>query len=267
MPKMTVKEIKSAVRFEAENYIPFSIDKVYFDSQIIYPLTVSKNQTDVLIAAFPKKIVDSYVKAIHKAGLIPVSLETESQATIRALIPKQRTKDPVFLIDLGSAGTSFILCSGSFLCYSSFVPISSDRFTESIADSLGVELSEAEKLKKTYGFQRVGNVGKRVFEALLPQLNELVSQIKKHIDYCESHAVYEGIIGKDKTLKKILLCGGGVNLKGLVEFLSQETGLIVEKGDALVNLSEDIKGNEEFSNKKLLAYTTAIGLALRGNQK
>ena len=153
MPKMTVKEIKSAVRFEAENYIPFSIDKVYFDSQIIYPLTVSKNQTDVLIAAFPKKIVDSYVKAIHKAGLIPVSLETESQATIRALIPKQRTKDPVFLIDLGSAGTSFILCSGSFLCYSSFVPISSDRFTESIADSLGVELSEAEKLKRPTAFK------------------------------------------------------------------------------------------------------------------
>jgi type IV pilus assembly protein PilM len=266
MPKMTAKEIKSAVRFEAENYIPFSIDKVYLDSQIISPFTTPQKQIEVLLIAFPKKIIDSYVEVLRKAGLIPVVLETESQAVVRALIPRQRTRGPVFLIDLGTAGTSFSVYFNNSLCFSSFVPVSSNEFTRAIADSLGVELSEAEKLKKTYGFQKVGNVGKRVFEALLPPLNELVDQIKKHIDYCQTHTTYEGILDKEKTFKKILLCGGGVNLKGLIKFLSQETGLIVEKGDTLVNFSKDIKNKQELSRQDLLAYATAIGWALRGRE-
>jgi len=263
MPKMTIKEIKSAIHFEAENYIPFSVDKVYLDSQIIPPLGVSKEQIEVLLVALPKKTADSYIDALYKAGLIPVAMEIESQATARALIFKQKTKEPVLLIDLGTSGTSLSVYFGNSLRFSSFVPVSSNKFTKAIADSLGIELSEAEKLKKIHGFQKIGNVGNKVFKALLPSLNELVEQIKKHIDYYETRPTDEEIISNGKIIKKIFLCGGGVNLKGLIKFLSEETGLIVEKGDALVNLPEDIKSKKKLSKQNLLAYTTAIGLALR----
>jgi type IV pilus assembly protein PilM len=259
MPKLSEEELKKAVFFEAENYIPFSVTDVYLDSQFIRPVFDHLDHSDVLLAALPKKIVNPYVDALKMAGLFPLALEIESQATSRALIKGEFTNRPLLIIDLGATRTSFIIFSGYSLRFTSSIPVSSMGFTKLISKVLKIDISQAESLKVNYGLLGRSKKGKAIFEALIPGLTDLMEQIKKHLDYYQTHAHHEHLPPDGKGLvEKIILCGGGANLKGLVKFLSQEFNLSVVKGNPLVNLGQ----SREI--KDPLSYTTAIGLALRG---
>jgi type IV pilus assembly protein PilM len=263
MPKMNREEIKSAVCFEAENYIPFSAEKVYLDSQIIEPFDGQLNHVEVLLAALPKKTVDSYVAVIYKAGLVPISMETESQATVRALVKEQKTKTPIFIIDIGATCSNFSVYFGNSLRFTSFIPFSLNKLDTAIAENMKIKPSKAEELKASYGFQQTGARAKKLFKIMLPILTEFSWEIKKHIDYYQAHAKHAKVFSNGEEIRKLLLCGGGANLRGLVKFLSQETGLIVQKGNPLINLPWENKEIKEPLRQKLLSYTTVIGLALR----
>jgi len=263
MPRMSKKEIKSAVHFEAENYIPFSAEKVYLDSQIIEPFDDQSDHIEVLLAALPKKTVDSYVSVICKAGLIPVSMETESQATVRALIKEQKTKTPIFIIDIGATCSNFSVYFGNSLRFTSFIPFSLNKLNTAIAENMKIKPSKAEELKELYGFQQTGTRAEKLFKIMLPILTEFSWEIKKHIDYYHAHAKHAKVFTNGEEIKKLLICGGGANLNGLVKFLSQETRLIVQRGNPLINLPWENREIKDPLRKKLLSYTTAIGLALR----
>lgn len=280
MPKMTEEDLKSAVIYEAENYIPLPIEEVYLDYQIVPPVYNHLDHLDLLIAALPKKTIDPYLFSLRLAGLCPLAFEIESQAISRALIKKETSTSPILLIDLGATRTSFIIFSGYSLRFTSSISVSSRNFTEIIAKNLGVNFSEAERLKIKYGLEEkikleIGDrktekkkERSKIFEALIPALVDLVQQIKRHLDYYRTHASHEHLPPNGKGVSKILLCGGGANLKGLTEFLSLELKLPVELGNPWINiLSEGEKINSKISFLESLKYTTAFGLALRGIKK
>jgi type IV pilus assembly protein PilM len=266
MPRMSEEDLRSAVVYEAENYIPMPIEEVYLDSQIIPPVYNHLDHFDVLIAALPRKIVDSYLSCLKGAGLKPLALEIESLAITRALIKNERTTSPVLLIDLGATRTSFIIFSGHSLRFTSSIPVSSQGFTEIISKALKVNISEAEKLKVKYGIKNNSKKeGKKVFEALIPALTDLIEQIKNCLDFYQTHAAHEHLPPDGKRVKNILLCGGGANLKGLSELLSRELKIQVKLGNPWINiLPEQEKEASGLSFEESLGYTTALGLALRG---
>jgi len=277
MPKIPPEDLKSAVIYEAENYIPLPIESVYLDFQVIPPLHNHLGHFDVLIAAMPKQTIDSYVSSLKKAGLEPIALEIESLAIIRALIKNETTTAPVLLIDFGATRTSFIIFSGHSLRFTSSIAVSSEHFTEIISKTLGVDFIEAKKLKIKYGLEEKiklkiksegSNIKKergKIFEALIPVLVDLIQQIKKHLYYYQTHATHEHLPPGENRVSKILLCGGGANLKGLPEFLSSELKLPVELGNPWINiLSKGQKNISKFPQKETLRYATALGLALRG---
>jgi type IV pilus assembly protein PilM len=270
MPKMSEEDLKSAVIFEAENYIPLPIEEVYLDSQIIQPLYNHLDHFDVLIAAIPKKIVNPYVTSLKKIGLIPKALEIESQAISRALVKNEVSPNPVLLIDFGATKTSFMIFSGYSLRFTFSIPVSSQKFTEAISQTLKIDLKEAEKLKLKHGLQREvkNEEAKKIFEALIPSFTDLTEQIKKHLGYYQTHAAHEHLPPNGKGISKIFICGGGANLKRLTEFLSMELKVPVELGNPWINiLPKPLKEVPELSYEKSLGYTTALGLALRGIRK
>lgn len=264
MPKMPEEDLKSAVVYEAENYIPLPIEEVYLDSQIILPVVNRLDHFDILIAALPKKTVDPYVACLKKADLKPLALEIESLVIARALIKGEMTTSPVLLIDLGATRTGFIVFSGHSLRFTFSIPVSSRGFSEIISKALKVNLTEAEKLKIKCGLEKKAGGGK-VFEALIPALTDLVQQIKRCLSFYRTHASHEHLPPDGKEVEKILLCGGGANLKGLPEFLSLQLKIPVELGNPWINiLPESQKEVPELPFEKSLAYTTALGLALKG---
>ena len=277
MPKMEREEIESAIRFEAENYIPVPLHKVYLDFQIIPPLDNKQSYLEVLLAAMPKEIVDGYVSSFKKAGLQIKALEVDSISIARALIKNEKSSAPVLLIDLGATRTSFIIFINNSLRFTSSIPVSGQKFTEAVSRVLELDVKKAEKLKIKYGlkgpekihlkgkeneekFQKEIICEERIFEALIPVLTDLIEQTKAYLDYYQSHEFANYLPKNGIGIEKIILCGGGANLKGFSKFLSLELKILTQSGNPWLNISKKI----EMPLEESLKYTTAIGLALRG---
>ncbi len=282
LPKMPMEDLKSAVIYESENYIPLPIEEVYLDSQIVPPMYDHLDHFDVLIAALPRKIVDPYLSCLRKAGLQPLALEIESLAIARALIKKEITPFPVLLIDIGATRTSFIIFSGYSLKFTSSIPVSSQKFTEAIAKALDIDFKKADELKMKYGLNAAEKVilkkktkdhqfdkeiigDKRIFEAMIPILTDLSEQIKKCLSFYQTHTSHEHLGSGKHDIEKILISGGGANLKGLTDFLSGELKIPVAQANPWINiLPEPLREVPQLSFEDSLKYTTSLGLALRG---
>ena len=266
LPKMREEEVGQAVRFEAENYIPYPLDTVYLDHAIIPPFHNHVDHVDVLLASLPKEAVDPYVTAFEQAGLIPVALEIESLALSRALIEKQVSPVPVLIIDLGAVGTNVCIFSGHSLRLTASLSVSASTLSYAIQEALGVSEEKAEELKLAHGVLDTEHpMGKKVRNALLGPLQEFVTEIEKYLEYHESHTLHQHLGIAQKKIKKIMLCGGGANLRGLPDFLTKELKTEVVVGNPWVNiLSSRSREIPDLSFADSLRYTTALGLALRG---
>lgn len=203
MPKMAEEELKTAVPFEAENYIPLAIEKVYLDFQIIPPVHNSLDHIDVLIAAFPKRTVDPYVSCLKRAGLTPYVLEVESQSISRALIKNGVSAFPLFIIDLGEKRISFIIFSGYSL-----------RFTSSLSPSAQTNL--VKEIKKCISYYH----SHRAHEHLPPDGREI-----KKILLCNKGAKLKGLRGFLSKKLKISVELGNPWLNILPEPLKEVPGL------------------------------------------
>jgi len=268
MPKLREEELKTAVRYEAENHIPFPLEEVYLDFQVIPSPRNHLDHIDILLVAFPKKIVDSYISCLKKAGLQPLVFELESLAIVRSLVKDEKSSFPILLIDFGGAKTIFITFSGSSLRFTSFISVSSQEFTEIIVKNLKVDYQEAENLKIKYGLEGKSTKGKKVFESLIPPLIDLVEQIKKQLSFYETHSSHEHLLSEYKGVQKIFLSGGGANLKRLADFLNEQLKIPAELGNPWINILPKFqKEMTLLSSKYSLKYTTAIGLALRGTKQ
>jgi len=263
LPRMKDEEMQEAVKWETENNIPMSIEEVYIDWQIIKAEHEKKDHYDILIGVMPKKIIDSYFSLFKKIRLRPLVFEIESVATARALIKNNLAIPPAMIIDLGAKRTSFIAVAGSAIPFTASIPISNISMIQLISQKLGISEKEAFDLKIKYGLNKAKGDGK-VYEVLKNPLLEIVEKAREYLYFYNSHVLKKHSL-KTGPIDKIMLCGGGANLLGLTSFLSQELKIKVEIGNPWVNIfKSQIKEVPELSFEQSIAYTTALGLALRG---
>ncbi|MFW6282875.1 MAG: type IV pilus assembly protein PilM [Minisyncoccales bacterium] len=259
-PKMPKKDLESAIIYKAEEYIPMNIEDAYVDFEIIKPAYSEEDHMHVLLAALPKKIVDPYFKAVKKAGLKPIAFEVESLSICRALMEKDKVIPPTLIIDFGLTKTSFIIYSGRSLRFTQTLPISSHQFTESIAEKMDLNLEKAEKIKKEFGIKTSSKKGKKIKKSIKEILDKLTKQTKEHIEFYSSYDFGEHFPpDMEKKIKKIILSGGGSNLKGLTGFLEERIKIPVKRGNPWINISKE----PLLSKEKSILYTSVLGLALR----
>lgn len=254
------EDLRSILLLEAEKHIPLPLDQVYLDYQMISPIDNS-NKLSLLLSAFPVEIINSYLTCLAKADLKPVVLENESLALSRALIPPNYQK-PLLLIDFGAGRTIFIFYALGSVRFVFLPAFTFSQLDELVAQTLKVDLITAEKLKIKHGLtDKFSETGQQIFKCLISPLEALTQEIKKCLDYCETHFLN---IKKDKTqakIEKILLSGGGARLKGLETFLSLQLNLPVELVDPFLKITNKLTLVQK---KEFLNYTGALGLALRG---
>jgi type IV pilus assembly protein PilM len=260
LPKMKKEEISQAIKWEAEAHIPLSIDEVYLSWQIIDLSNSNPNQMDVLIAASPKSLVENYTNLLIKSGLNPIALEPESAAVVRSLIKTDDVTSTI-IVDLGASGSNFVIFSSSTICFTSRINVSGNLFVKAIMEGLSVDAKEANDLKIKVGLDEAKN--KKVYQALKPVVDDLAKKIKDYIIFYRDRAGQ--VHDKDGAIKRILLCGGDSLLINLPAYLSEQLNLPVQMGDPLINIFSDreMKMAVRRELKKPLAYTTALGLALR----
>lgn len=252
MPYMDLKDLDKSVYFEAENYIPLPIERTYIDFQVISK-NKKLNYINVLVAAMPKKIVDSYFFCLKRAGLKVQALEVESQSITRSIIKEGFSQKPVLIVDFGKSITSFIIFSGHSIKFTSSCSVSSQDLTDAIARKLKLGTKEAENLKIKHGL-------KKIKKATEPALKKIAEEMKKYINYYQSH--------NKKKIANVILCGRGSNLIGLPEFFSSNLKISAEVANPWINiLPEPLNEVPGLSYKESLGYTTALGLSLRGVKK
>ena len=262
MPRMTNQELKLAVPFEAENYIPLPIDKVYLDFQVINYHQEKSNHLDLLINVMSRPIVDSYVSCFKKSGLIPCIMEVESQSVVRALLKNNEKPVPTIFVDFGETKTSLIIYSENSIRFTVTISVSSTQLTEAISNKLGVTFDEAEKLKIQNGLSQESSKAKNDLASIMsPVLMNLTEQIKKYLNFYQEHSSHE-YFPSEGVVKKIILSGGGANLKGLPEFLLKELKIPIEIGNPFINVTKSKKSL--FQPNRALSFLTVIGSALRG---
>lgn len=267
LPVMSPQEMRSAIPFESENYIPIPIDQVYLDYQKI-PTPEISSFLEVLVCACPKEVADPYIASLETLGLRPVGLEPESLSLTRAVIGPEDQDSSVLIADMGATKTLFAIFSQRAVRFIFVNPISGNHLTGMIAKNLKIPFEKAEALKKEYGigdkiilkFDKGEEVfesyNKEIWEAILPSMVDLSQQMKKVFTFFETHDSHEAL---GRKIQKVILTGGGANLQGLKEFLQVQLKVEVEVVDPLkyLNLSE----RPPFSLEEALTFTTAIGLA------
>lgn len=261
--KMDIKEIEETIRFKAEEYFPLAADEMCLDWHVLdtteCPISSKGNCTEILVAVAPKEFVNSYLEVVDGAGLLPVVFEAESVATVRALLKnQQQIGQSVMIIDLGSDRTSFIFYKHPTLRFTQSIPISGENLTQAIAKALKINFKKAEKLKCFVGLSRDSEEGERVYEIISPQMEDLVSSAKKSIDYYND---YLGVSSEPNL--KIIICGGGANLRGIDSYLSLKLRLPVDLISPWRGMyPKDMGKDGPVFYVESLFYTTALGLAL-----
>ena len=260
IPAVKAENLEGAVRWELESAVPLPADEIYFDFEVLSS-GAGSDHVEVLVLAYPRVLVDSYVDVLHKAGMIPMVLELESQAIVRSLILPSN-KEPMLIVDIGATRTSFVLVSGGNIIHTSTISISGKLFEEKIQQELGIPSEKARELKFEAGLDGTKAEGK-VAHALGGPLLSLLEEIQRHLDFFRDHIVGHG--GSVSSIERIILTGGDSNLLGLDSYIARSSKVHVEKWNpfALVlprmrNKLPPVPANVAHQ------YTTAIGLALRG---
>jgi type IV pilus assembly protein PilM len=278
-PEMTLEEVSEAIKWETEQQIPLSWEEIYLDWHILNEKKLLRKaeeklkednfanskkigkKTKVFLTAAPRKLVDSYVKVLKQAGLKPIAMEIESAAIVRALVNKNKNKydNAVLIIDLGETRTNFIIFKSPLIRFSRSISFSGVFLTNKISKELRIKYSEAEKLKRKWGMDKEKGDGSLI-KCIEPALVDLSEKIQESLNYYSEHFSKNF---PENEVKKIILCGGGANLKGLDSWLASKIKKEVEKNDPWSDIAPSLLNKKISFPKKYFCYTTAIGLALK----
>lgn len=249
LPKLKTKDLSSAVQLEAEQYIPVPLDELYLDHSVI---SQNEKEMEILVVAVPKKMVDSYLVLGKLLGLDIVAVETTISAAGRLFMQAEQSDIPTVLIDLGSLSTDITIYDGG-LVVTGTVGGGGDSFTDLISSKLSSTKQEAHVIKTKYGLG-ASKKQKEISEGLAPLLLQLVKEIRRMIRY------YEERSNTEKKIGQIVTMGGGANMPGLSEYMTNTLRLPVRMCDPWQHL--DFSGLQPPNNIEKSMYVTVAGLAL-----
>ncbi|MGH7240699.1 MAG: type IV pilus assembly protein PilM [Candidatus Saccharimonadales bacterium] len=249
LPALKQKELADAVQLEAEQYIPVPIDELYLDYTVIRS---DKESTEVFAVAVPRKIVDSYLNLAKITGLEAVLIETTLGGCSRLFGQDKQSAGASVIIDFGSTSSDISIFDKNILVTGT-VQGGGAVFTSSIKAKLGVTQAEANIIKNKYGLS-LSKKQKEIREALTPTLDQIVKEIRRMIRY------YDERYGADKPVNQVITLGGGANMPGLAEYMTEALRLPVRHCEPWQYL--DHKKLQIPSNADKPMYATAAGLAL-----
>lgn len=251
-PPLTDSEIASAIKWEAEQYIPIPANEAIIQHTVLRRNdgAAGDGSVIVLLVAAPRMIVEKYVKVMQLAGLTPVAVETELIALSRALAPPDKT---VLLADLGGSSTNLAVAEKGLLSFSRSLPIAGDAFTRAVSQNLAITPQQAEEYKRTYGLSADQLEGK-IKGALDSVVRLVVDEIKKAVNFYLTQE-------KGQNPTSLIISGGSSGMPEIMSALSKMIGLEVLVGNAFTRVRVDPSLAQKLAPYAPL-YSVAVGLAM-----
>lgn len=244
-------ELIQAVRMEAEQYIPMPIDELYLDYSVIEH---NEKAIELLAVAVPKKVVDSYMLLVRMLGLEPVAFDTTILSAARLHRQQVSIHDdvPTVLIDFGGYSADITIHDKTVIVTGTMEG-GGNSFTDQISKKLDITQDEAHIVKTKYGLGKSKKQAE-IVEALQPDLDKLIKEIRRMIRY------YEERSSSKSKIQQIVMIGGGANMPGLSGFLTDTLRMPARTSNPWQHLTLGRLQPPSVIEKSM--YVTVAGLAL-----
>lgn len=256
IPKVDADELSKAIKWQAEKFVPFSIEDASVDYQVIETgVKAEEPQMGVIVAAAEKKIIDKYLNVLKAVKLtvdvIDIAPFSVAQGIIRTVTAL--SGQSVLIADIGYKTTSLMVVKGDALKMVRTIETAGDQVTRAIADIAVLDRATAERVKREFCVPvdetELSDAAKRIVGSVKAVLDEWAREIERSLTYCERESLTEGI-------DKVILCGGGAKLKGLDQFLHRKLGLPVETAGVRIKA---VPGQEKIPESLGPEFISAYG--------
>ena len=254
LPPVEPKKVPQIIQFEAVQQIPFDINEVEWDYQIMD----DPDSPEVSVGIFAIKneivsdILDSYSSEnvrVSSVQMAPVAIYNYAHYDSNEF--GNQSKKATVVIDMGTDSTNIVICSQNTV-WQRTVPMGGNDFTEAIAEAFKLDFKKAEKLKKT---APVSKYSKQIFQAMKPVYTNFAEEVQRSIGYFSST--------NSVTLTKVVALGGGMKLQGLSKYLQQSLGTPVVRPDSFERLSVGQTASSAKFHENIAEYGIAYGLGVQ----
>jgi type IV pilus assembly protein PilM len=253
----TEEELELQVEAEANQYIPFALDEVNLDFQILGPAPNNADEVEVLIAASRKEKVEDRVAIAEAAGLKPRVMDVESYATEEAFqmiapsLPANGRDQNIALVDIGAHVMHFYVLRNNQILFSRDQAFGGNQLTHEIQRAFNLSPEEAESAKRNAGLPENYDV-----DVLQPFMETLALEITRALQFFFTSTSYSQV-------DQIVLAGGCALLPGLDELVGKRAGVNTIVGNPFANMavSDRIRPRQLATDAPLLLI--ACGLAMR----
>ena len=272
LPDLPINELKLIAPQEASKHIPFSLDEVNIDFQILENTRRQDNsgkKVDIVLVAVSKAIVEGYLENIYNAELNIAAIDVAPFAMIRTITNAGLINDPNSLyisVLIGHENTDInVICEGMPL-FTNNAPIGKKNVIDSLVNSLGVDPETLEKMLPELALVIPGmNIDdldpqkSKAAATVRTVYNNISSEIQKTIEFFHSQNA------QTKEIKKIIIGGTGVCLQNIDKYIANRLKIDTILCDSLGNIVHTIDYSDNLIYPtNIPALATSVGLALKG---
>ena len=254
---LTGSDMETQVEVAAEQYIPFALDEVHKDFEIIGPAE-DPEQVDVLIAACRNDNIDNRVAALEQAGLIPKIVDVEALVLENAItmmleheLGEEAEEQVVAVADIGGSSTVFSVLENSRVVFSREEAFGGNQLTDQIQQSYGLSPQEADMAKRQGGLP--DDYEENV---LTPFRQELAQQIERVVQFLFSSSHISAI-------DRFLLAGGCAAIPDVASTVEDVLKIPSIIANPFANMHIASKIGKQQLSQDAPSLLTACGLALR----
>ena len=255
LQQMSREQLEESIKWEAEQYIPFDVNEVNLDFQIL-DTAQGEGQMDVLLVAAKKDLLDDYVQVIAEAGYSAQVVDIASFAVENAWEANTAGEDEgvVALANIGSQVSNINVVTGGVPVFTRDVALGGSLYTEEIQKTLSIGFEEAERIK--IGDADVASkdvVPKEVEQAMRQVTSQIVGEIARSLEFYAATA-------EDGGIAKIVLAGGSAHVSGLAAAFEERMDVPVE----VMNPVQRLQVGSGVDAKQLedLGPSLAVGIGL-----
>ncbi|MEL6214156.1 MAG: type IV pilus assembly protein PilM, partial [Pseudomonadota bacterium] len=251
-------EMEGQVEIQADQYIPFPMEEVSHDFEIIGPNEADGEMNDVLLVATRTDNVDQREAAVSAAGLKASVVDVEAFALENACrllahqIPNNGIGQSVAVIDMGASNTTFGVLQDMKVVYTRDFAFGGQQLTEEIMRTYGLSVEDAGRAKKEGGLP--SNYEPEVLD---PFIDDVTQQVSRSLQF------YLASGGGREQPDLVIMCGGCANIPGIADVIASRVGIPTEIGDPLGQMKVSARAKGQGIERDANALLTAFGLALR----
>lgn len=251
LPPVTADKVDQIVQFEARQQIPFPLEEVCWDYQVL-GADQTTGQAYVVFHAVKEPRVRSLMNYVSSSQVEVSRIDVSSMALYNILVTTGASVGSI-LLDIGKTTTQIVLLDEKG-CWTRSVDFAGDHLNQYLVEKLDMYADYVEQFKRTVGLQGEGADGERS-QHLKDALVKLIEEIKKNLDYYMQ-------MNPDFSITTLYLTGGNVRIHGMTDVFAEYFSADIEVLDPFHNIEIDPKVGHDHAGDLRHFFGTAFGLAL-----